>query len=301
MKSIHIFLLILLLDGGFFLLNAEESDEGESIKIVFDYSHGQNLQTEVWNETDPLIEGNLTEMGYEVVWARGGLNETVLVDADGLVLGSIWANMGFLQYEITAISTWFNQGGKFLWVACDNDYEGRYINDNMTSVLEAVESHVYPEPCEVEDFECCCREGFGYRVYSPRTSNDSFVSEIVEGVERVLLHGPTLLYGSQTSVPGVHGNPVVLESQALADVYPLLYFSPSAIITRAQHPDLVVHEMNQTGSFVACTLEMTAGESNRGVLIVSSASPYGDYQPMWTESYYDADLNGYVFVRQTIE
>ena len=132
-------------------------------------------------------------------------------------------------------------------------------------------------------------------------SNDSFVEALVKDVENVLMHGPTLLYGSQSSSPGTGINPIPLEGQPLEDVYPVLYFSPTAVISRARSPELVTHELNQTGSFVACTLEMSAGENNQGVLIVSGASPYGDYQPMWTEEYYDVELNGYVFVRQAIE
>ncbi|MCK5151199.1 MAG: hypothetical protein KAQ65_05140 [Candidatus Thorarchaeota archaeon] len=46
---------------------------------------------------------------------------------------------------------------------------------------------------------------------------------------------------------------------------------------------------------------MAAGASSRSILIVSGASPYADYQPMWCERYYSMDLNGYVFVRQAIE
>ncbi len=290
----------MFINSGSISFSPNQIDE-ENPRIVFDYSHGQNLQTQVWNETDPLIEGNLTEMGFDVVWARGGINESILSSADALILGSVWAEREFYTSEINAISSWFNQGSRFLWVGCDNDYEGAYINENMNLVLEAVKSHVYPEPCEVVDDVCCCAEGFGYRVYAPIFSNDTFVEPIVRGVERVLMHGPTLLYGSRSSSPGVDNNPVILESEKLENIYPILYFSPYAVIARAHYPELVIHEMNQTGSFVACTIEINAGSSNQGVLMVSGASPYGDYQPMWTEEYYDTELNGYLFVRQAIE
>lgn len=299
MKTFH--LILILLDGSILFLQTNNTNPEEPLRIVFDYSHGQNIQTEAWNETDPLLEGNLTEMGYDVIWARGGLNESVLSDATGLVIGSIYGNRGFYSYEIEAISSWFNQGGKFLWVGCDNDYLGRAINDNMTRILEAVGSHVYPEPCEVEDLICCCEPGYGYRLYAPVVSNDSTVADIVEGVERVLMHGPTLLYGSNALSPGVGINPVSLESVTIQNVYPLLYFSPDAVIYNANNYSLFVHELSQKGSFPACTLEMAAGASSRSILIVSGASPYADYQPMWCERYYSMDLNGYVFVRQAIE
>ena len=111
MKTFHLILILILLDVGIIFVQTNDTEPDKPLRIVFDYSHGQNIQTEAWNETDPLLEGNLTEMGYDVIWARGGLNESVLSDATGLVIGSIYGNRGFYSYEIEAISSWFNQGG----------------------------------------------------------------------------------------------------------------------------------------------------------------------------------------------
>jgi hypothetical protein len=45
------------------------------------------------------------------------------------------------------------------------------------------------------------------------------------------------------------------------------------------------------------TVEYNAG----GIIAVSGASPYGDYQPMYTGEYYGFELDGYNLVKNAIE
>ncbi|MCF2136096.1 MAG: hypothetical protein K9W43_02555 [Candidatus Thorarchaeota archaeon] len=268
-------------------------------KIVFDYSHGQ-YSSKLWNTTDLQLANNLTALGYEVVWAYGGINNTILSDAVGLVLGSIYGDTnGYLASEVTAIANWFNAGGKFLWVGYDSDYSGAYINDNMTQILEAVGSHVYGEPTSIEDAYSNC--GAGYRPVANGTSNDPFVADIVAGTTKVLMHGPTLLYGSNSSTPAENTKPIDLETGSIANVYPLLYYGASATIADHDLTYPYAHEDGDKGAFVAATLEIKAGDNGDGVIIVSGASPYGDYQPMCSWEYKDVALNGDVFVKQAID
>jgi hypothetical protein len=273
---------------------------------VFDYSHGQNFDTGYVN-VDHLIEGNLTEMGYEVIWAKGGLNSSILEDAAGLIVGSIWGNMnGFHSYELDAIEYWFATGNKMLWVGCKSDYSGpvlgtgQFVNDNATSILERVGSHTYPEPAEIDDNECNCGES--YRVIANTTSADPFVASIVAGLEAVLVHGSTIIYGSDSDTPGENVSPVPLETEPIDNVYPLLYSSSSSYVWD-RDPAIApyIHVEWQHGIHVVCTLEVLAGASDCGVIIVSGTSPYGQNRPMYFDNYYEQQLDGYIFVKRAID
>ncbi len=265
--------------------------------IVFDMSHGQGNPA-TW-DIDQDLANNLTQLGYTVVWAYGGINDSILANADGLVIGSLYGESNtFTSSEVSAIADWFNSGDKFLWVAYDSDYSGAYINDNMTLILEAVGSHVYGEPTSIEDPDSNC--GAGYRPVANTTSDDPFVADIVEGTSKVLMHGPTLLYGSNSDNPGENVNPVALETESIENVYPVLYYGASATIVDHDLIAPYAHDEGDTGSFVAMTVEVNAGETGDGVIVVSGASPYGDYRPMSAWEYKNVTLDGYNLVKNAI-
>lgn len=274
-------------------------------KIVFDYSHGQESTSSAVVSLDAFLEANLTAMGYEVVWARGGINATILTGAVAFIAGSIYgAGNGYLAAEITAISEWFNAGRKFMWIGYDSDYTsapdaGQWNNDNMTLILEAVRSHVYAEPAAIEDPVSSCASG--YRAIANKTSGDAFVADMVEGVTKVMMHGPTLLLGSNSATPGYNVSPVALETTNITNVYPVLYYGANATIMGADLIEPIAHDEGDVGSFVAMTIEINAGTAGSGLIVVSGASPYGDYRPMYTDLYYDVEMDGYNLVLNTIE
>ena len=260
--------------------------------IVFDYTHGQYSGSVAW--IDEFLDANLTAMGYECVWAYGGINASVLENATGLVMGSVYGSGAYSSAEITAITNWYNAGSKFLWVGYDSDYDGEVVNDNMTLVLDAVGSHIYGEPTAVEDDVSNC--GSGYRAVANGTSTDPYVADIVAGVDNVLMHGPTLVYGATDAEP-FGSNTVALENTTVANVYPLIYYGAGATIV---DPDLrlpYAHDNGQTGAFCAAALEI----AGTNAIIVSGASPYGDYRPMYADEYYGVTLTGNLFVKQAID
>lgn len=266
--------------------------------IVIDMTHGQ-YSSYVFGEEDTWLENNLTAMGYDVVFAYGGLNDTILADADGLLVGAIYGTSnGFTNQEVTDVADWFNAGGKFMWVGSDSDYAGyAYINANSSLILDAVGSHVYPEAISISDAISNCNAS--YRVVANKTSTNAFVANIVDGVDAVLMHGPTSLYGSTSGAEGT--DVVALETTTIANVYPVLYYGASATIGDSDLVPPLANDDGDSGEFVAMTIEMNAGEAGTGVIIVSGASPYGDYQPMFTTEYYDVPLNGDALVKQAIE
>jgi len=161
-----------------------------------------------------------------------------------------------------------------------------------------VGSHVYLEPTGLEDPESNCVAG--YRVVANGTGDDPLVAGIVAGVDAVLMHGPGVLYGSNSTTPGGNVNPVALETESIDNVYPLLYYSAAATITDHDITYPYVHTDGVAGAYVAATLEMKAGEANNSVLIVSGHTPYGDYRPMYAAEYYNVTLTGHTFVNQAI-
>ena len=59
---------------------------GEDIgTIVLDVSHGGEGTAGETLDANAWLDGNLTEMGFTVVWARGGINSTILSGAVGFV------------------------------------------------------------------------------------------------------------------------------------------------------------------------------------------------------------------------
>ncbi|MDF1540603.1 MAG: ABC transporter substrate-binding protein [Candidatus Thorarchaeota archaeon] len=264
--------------------------------IVFDYSHGQYSQNV--KQIDDWLFSNLTALGFNCIPATGGINNSVLYNAKGFVAGSIYGTEnGYSAAELAAIGDWFNSGHKFMWIGYDSDYGGQqYINDNMTAILEAVESHVYGEPLSIEDPDS--NAGAGYRPIANVTGTDPTVLPMVVGVEKVLLHGPTCLYGSFIGAEG-QGS-VALETQSVTDVYPILRYGASATIVNSDLLNGYAHDEGDEGSFVAAALELNAGENETGVIVTSGASPYGDYRPMCADEYYGIELSGMDFVVQTI-
>lgn len=266
--------------------------------IVFDLSHGQDYNG-IHAIEDPRLQANLTAMGYTVVWAKGGLNSTILTNATGLVIGAIYGtSKSFSAAEFSAIAKWFNSGNKFIWICGDSDFAGwNYINGNMSKILDSIGSHVYLEPTSVEDPKSNCASA--YRAVANKTSTDPYVASLVTGVTKVLMHGPTCVYGS--TVGHVNSSAVSLENTTIANVYPVLYYGASAHIVDADIIRPVAHYQGQVGSFTAMSVEINAGGNKTGIIAVSGANPYADYQPMYDSSYKNVTLTGYNLVKQTID
>ncbi|TFH03965.1 MAG: hypothetical protein E4H14_15720 [Candidatus Thorarchaeota archaeon] len=268
-------------------------------KIVFDMGHAQ-YKDSVFIKEDAMLVTNLTAMDYEAIWAWGGINATILENATGLITGAIYGTTnGYTAAEVSAIETWFNAGHKFLWVGADSDYGGyAYINNNASMILNAVGSHVYPEAISISDAYSSANSS--YRVVANMTSTNAFVADIVDGVDKVLMHGPTSLYGSTSGVQKT--TVVALENTTIPNVYPLLFYGASATISDADLVPALAHNDGEAGNFVAMTIEVNAGEAGNGVIVVSGASPYGDYMPMTATSYYTIPaMQGNLLVYQAID
>jgi hypothetical protein len=245
-------------------------------------------------------------MGYDVTFLRGGINSTILAGADGLVVSAIFQTTnGFLEAEYDAMAAWFNAGHKFLWVGGESDFPGsttgQWILDNMTVILEGVGSHVYIETTAVQD-PVSNAGAQAYRPIDNGTSTNPFVADCVANVGRVLVHSPTLLYGSNSNTPGENVSAVALENTTIENVYPILYYSKNGTIVDSDTLYPFAHTDGQVGAFVSVTIEVAAGTDGTGAIVVSGGTPIGYYWPMTEVAYAGATgLTGYNLVIQTID
>lgn len=279
------------------------SEAGSMGKILIDYSHGQYKAAVAY--LDNYLTSNLTQMGFEVVFLWGGINSTILADADALIITNIWGvTNGFLPSEVTAVGNWFNAGNKLLWIGGESDYVetngGQMVLDNMTLMLEAVGSHVYFEPTAVQD--PASNVNGSYRPLANVTTADPYVAPIVNGVHNVMVHSPTCLYGSNSDTPGENVSVVALETTSIENVHLLLQYSQNATIVDSDITYPYAHTNGQRGSFAAVTLETSAGTAGSGAIIVSGGSPYGHYWPMTESSYQGVTgMTGHYLLRQAID
>jgi hypothetical protein len=276
---------------------------GDMGTILIDYSHGAYKASAEY--LDQWLADNLTLMGFEVIFLWGGLNSTILANADGLVLPKVWGiDNGYLPSEVSAVAAWFNAGNKFLWVGGESDFVeadgGQKVLDNQTLILEAVGSHVYHEPTAVQD--SVSYAGASYRPIANKTTDNPMLAAIVEGVDEVFCHSPTILYGSNSATPGENVTPVALETTSIEDVYVLLQHGGNATIIDSDLTLPYAHSDGQKGEFATVTLELNAGADESGAIVVSGGNVIGHYWPM-TESNYSAHggMDGMRFVKNTIQ
>ena len=261
--------------------------QNDDVKVAFDLSHGQG------DKLLAQLEGNLTVLGYTSVEITGGITAAKLTGVDVLLLGAVYGTE-FTDAEVSAISDWFDEGGKGIWVGSDSDYAAySYINNNTNKVLEAIGSKLRGEPTSVEDPESNC--GAAYRVVANVVSTDPIVSDMTEGVQKALFHGPTVLCGY------VGGSYVALETTNVENVIWVMKTSSASIITDADLIPPHAHSTGDQGSFVIMAAERFAGPNGNNKIVAAGASPYGDYQPIFSDAYYGVQLQGPALVAGSIK
>lgn len=249
------------------------------------------------------LSEDLVALGYTVMNATT-VNASILTGVDGLVMASPYGSDGQEGFNVTnapvvrsAIKNWYDTGSKFLWLSGDSDYAGDvWHTQNVTAILTNIGSRLRIETTSVEDPQSSCASA--YRVAANETESNAVASVINNGVNYpILFHGPTCVYALDPS-----GTPVALENVTVPGVYPIIRTSLAGVIVEANPlVPAIVHKGGYIGSWVMMAAEQWAGPLGNNKLIVSGASPYGDYQPMYTDEYYSVPLNGSLFTVQAID
>ena len=281
---------------------ATAQPSGKTVVFVTGYGIGTNSLTE--------IETWLTGLGATVRIVTV-VNDSALAGADALIFAGPYGPEGEEGLNATnapgvfsAIWNWWNStaggqgGGKFLWVGSDSDYGGGdWIAGNTSYILETVGSALRHEPTSVEDPVSNCGGG-AYRVVANVTESvDPDGAQITNTITHgALFHGPTLCYGINGT-----GHAVALHNNSIPGVFNIMYTTPNGVIVDGNPliPPITVSD-SQTGSFVMMAGEKDIGYFGNNRVIASGASPYGDYEPMWSDSYYGVGMNGSVLVKQAI-
>jgi hypothetical protein len=274
---------------------AAPAQAGKTILFITGYGMGMP-----WTN----ITSWLASQGHTVLNATT-INATILSGVDALILCSPYGAAGATGFNSTnapailsAIAAWFNTGGKFLWVSGDSDYysvgvAGDWIPMNCSAILEAVGSSLRLEPMSVEDPYSNC--GSAYRVAANTTVTTGEAALITAGVTLpVLFHGPTCVYGI-----GSTGAPVALENVTVANVFPIIRTGGSGYLLDGEPTHTgAVHVAGRSGSWVMMAGQKYAGPLANNKVIASGASPYADYQCMYSNSYHGTPLNGALFCQQ---
>lgn len=297
-------LIATVLVFGMFAVFTPQAPADPSGKVVV-FVTGYGIGTNGLSEIQTWLEG----LGATVRIATV-LNATVLSGADALILaGPYGPATGIEEFNATnapgffqTIWNWWNGtaggvgGGKFLWVGSDSDYGGRdWIAGNASLVLETVGSHLRHEPTSIEDPISNCQAS--YRVVPNVTVTTGDAATITAGITHgALFHGPTLLYG----VNGT-GHDVALHNNSIPGVFNILLTNDTGVVVDGNPliPPLTVTDA-QIGNFVMMAGEKDIGYFSNNRVIATGASPYGDYEPMWTDTYYSTYMNGSTLVKQAI-
>lgn len=248
------------------------------------------------------VVGNLTDRGYVVVVARGGINSSVLDGAAALILPKIRSADGnYTQAEVDAIVSWMKTGNKFIFIGTDSDYLESYLRttgadlkeDQPDRVLAAIGSHIRFDYCSLESPTWNIGAA-PYRTLSNISNKaDPDASKILTGVTYpVLFHGPAAIYFVDDTGKGVtYEN---LPKPGLFSSRPAVFWvfkstADSSIVDGSPMKPPVFFRAGQTGSVV-----MMAGEKylfGSSKVIATIESPVGDYA-IWNPVYKAVVLDG---------
>ena len=283
MKSLAIPLLLTLLFASLLPLNPVA---GQEVVVAVDLSHGES------DKYLDRIMGNITWVEWRVI--TEGFTPDTLSGVDILLIGQ--PNVAFSPAELDALTSWFNEGGKVVWVAADSDYgSGPGVQDIANSLLQALGSRLRIDLASVED-PVQNAGGRSYRVVADVDPDEPFKGILDEGITKpVLYHGPGILAYEKED-----GSWESLANEAPDGIYRVVRTSPNGVIVENNPPAAEAHTAGDQGSFVLLAFEFIEVDGGVNMVIASGESPYGDYEPTWATEYYDKALDGPKFVTNMI-
>ncbi len=228
------------------------------------------------------------------------ITASALKGVDVLILGQ--PTQPLTLSEINAISQWFKEGGKVLWIAGDSDYgSGVKTQSNVDTILSKLGlGNLRVDLCSVED--PVSNAGKGYRVvaYDKPDNSTPYRSILVRNLQhdgKVLFHGPGPVawvdsngkwHALNTSVPSLH-------------IYRIVITSKHGTIVENNMPPAHSYQAGNTGVYTLMAAQIIKLSNGKyDVLIVSGETPYGGYQPIWDNEYHGVKLDGHQFIENAI-
>ena len=216
------------------------------------------------------IMGNVTEVEWVLV--LGELTSTDLTGAVMLIMVKADSSLEYTAAELSAVKSWYDTGGKTIWVAADSDYgDDRLRQESANEVLEKIGSVLRIEACSVED--PVSNAGAPYRVLGTSENCDVELKALVAGVKKAIFHGPAII----TAYSG--GRYYKLEDEKPEGVYKIMTTTDAGVIVNSNPPDPEIHEVGEEGNFVLMALEADPVKQN--VVIATGEAPYDQYTGMY--------------------
>jgi hypothetical protein len=236
-------------------------------KVLIDLSHFNTHDVDFGG-----FVGNLTDWGFEVVLATGGINATILADVDIFV--ETMPLLNFTADETTALSDWFAGGNKAMWLATDSDFTtAEAINGPIyqNALLETVGAKLRFEPSSVESPDVNIEAP--YRVLAPIFNRAPGVaSALTANVRTGFFHGPSILCGWNGT------DYVDLETAAPENVTWIGKTSGSSVLVETDPTYLAyAHTEGQNGPFVI----MAAEEVGTNKIVLTGEAIFTVYKRMF--------------------
>jgi hypothetical protein len=224
-------------------------------------------------EADDNLKAAMEDYSY-VEWSvvTGDITAADLAGVDMLVMIQADPAVTYSTSELAAVTAWFDEGNKLLWVASDSDYpDGQELRPpDANAVLEAVGSALRGEGGETQDpvvnFDA------PYRVKGVSTYCSEDYKFLVAGVTYAQFHGCGVIIGY------INGNYYALEDTDIDGVHVIMTSSDTGVISDESAPAPEAHSPGEEGAFAMMVLEEMG---NDNYVIATSDAPFSHYSPMY--------------------
>jgi outer membrane murein-binding lipoprotein Lpp len=196
-----------------------------------------------------------------------------------MVLGD--SSQVYSAAELGAVDSWFDSGGKTIYVASDSDYGTDHLRQAQTNaVLEKLGSKLRIDDCSAED--ATSNGGAPYRVLAVSDNVAPEFDYLVTGVDRGLFHGPGIVVGYDG------GNYIDLMADDLEDVYVIMTTSNNGVVVDNNEPSPMVMVAGTEGNFPVMAIEKVMDNT----IIVTGDAPFGQYMGLYGPEMLRADRYG---------
>ncbi len=227
------------------------------------------------------VTSNMSWVSWSIVYDDIAASD--LTGADMLIMIQADSSLEYTDDELAAIKSWFEKGGKAVWVAADSDYGNDALRQaSANSALEYLGSSLRFEASSTED--PVSNGGAPYRVLGVSDNVAPEFAHLVSGVERGLFHGPGIIIGY------VDGSYVALETDAPDGVYVIMTTSDVGVVVDNSEPVPEVHEAGDEGSFPVMAVEVDYDSGN--IVIATGDAPFGQYMGLYKPDMLRADRYG---------
>ena len=231
------------------------------------------------------IMNNMSWVSWSVVY--DAIVASDLTGADMLIMVQADSSLDYTDDELVAIKSWYDGGGKAVWIAADSDYGNDALRQaSANAALEYLGSALRFEGSSAED--PVSNGGAPYRVLGVSDNVAPEFAHLVSGVERGLFHGPGIVIGY------TGGAYVALETDAPDGVYVIMTTSEAGVVVDNSEPSPEVHEAGDEGNFPVMALEVDYDSGN--IVIATGDAPFGQYMGLYKpemlrDDRYGADAN----------